>query len=138
MEILIAIAGLGIICLIAEIFNLRKAIVPVTIAGLLAVLGYTASKAILFGEKKQVLSGLAMKGSSYFNMVISDRYSLAFTALFILLAIFLVALSPEFHKNHKPKISDFVAIKLFLLTGAIAMVAFGNLSMFFLGIEVLS
>jgi NADH-quinone oxidoreductase subunit N len=135
MEILIAIAALGIICLIAEIFNLRKAIVPVTLVGLLAVGGYTAARAVTMGKD---IFGIAMNGKDYFNMILTDRYSLSFSALFILLTVFLVALSPDFHKNHKPKLSDFVAIKLFLLTGAIAMVAFGNLSMFFLGIEVLS
>ncbi|MES2486568.1 MAG: NADH-quinone oxidoreductase subunit N [Bacteroidota bacterium] len=136
MEILIAIAALGIICLIAEIFNLRKAIVPVTIIGLVAVLGYTVVRAVNVG--KDVIGGLAIDGTKYFNMVIADKYALAFSSLFILLTIFLVALTPDFHKNHKAKLSDFVAIKLFLLTGAIALVTFGNLSMFFLGIEILS
>jgi NADH-quinone oxidoreductase subunit N len=37
MNTLIAIIGLGVLCLLFEI--LRKAIVPVTIIGLLAVLG---------------------------------------------------------------------------------------------------
>lgn len=136
MEIVIAIAGLGILCLIAEIFNLRKAIVPVSILGLAAVFVYTALRAMKGG--KEVITGLAMDGKGYFNMILADKYALAFSSLFILLTIFLVALSPNFHKDHKPKISDFVATKLFLLTGAISMVAFGNLSMFFLGIEVLS
>lgn len=136
MEILIAIAGLGIICLIAEIFNLRKAIVPVSIVGLVAVFVYTAARAVKGG--KEVLAGVAMDGKGYYNMILADKYSLAFSSLFILLATFLIALSPDFHKDHKPKLSDFVATKLFLLTGAVAMVAFGNLSMFFLGIEVLS
>jgi NADH-quinone oxidoreductase subunit N len=136
MDILIAIAGLGILCLIAEIFDLRKAIVPVTIIGLLAVLGYSGAKALNNGA--DVIPGFGIDESKYFGMVITDNYALAFSSLFILLTIFLVALTPEFHKLHKPKISDFVAIKLFLLTGAIAMVSFGNLSMFFLGIEILS
>ncbi|KGO92265.1 NADH-quinone oxidoreductase subunit N [Flavobacterium subsaxonicum] len=134
MDILIAIAALGIICLIAEIFNLRKAIVPVTIIGLFAVLGHAVYKA-KFGT---TLLSFELDENQYFNMVVSDKYALGFSSLFILLTIFLVALTPDFHKEHKPKISDFVAIKLFLLTGAIAMVAFGNLSMFFLGIEILS
>lgn len=125
MYTLIAIAGLGLICLIAEIFNLRKAIVPVTILGLLGTLALTYSD---FGHQQ-----------SYFNnMVLTNNYSAAFTSLFIILAIFLIALTPDFHKEHKPKISDFVAIKLFLLAGAVAMVSFGNLAMFFLGIEILS
>lgn len=125
MNTLIAIAGLGIICLIAEIFNLRKAIVPVAILGLLATLGLTAAD-------------YDVKGSFYNNMIVNDNYGVLFSGLFIVLTVFLVALSPQFHKDHKAKISDFVAIKLFLLAGAVAMVTFGNLAMFFLGIEVLS
>jgi NADH-quinone oxidoreductase subunit N len=54
------------------------------------------------------------------------------------LTIFLVALGHNFYENHQNKISDFIAIKVFLLSGAVAMVSFGNLAMFFLGIEVLS
>jgi NADH-quinone oxidoreductase subunit N len=135
MDILIAIAGLGIICLVAEIFNLRKAIVPVTVAGLLAVLAFVGAK--IFSKNPDVL-GLGFDKEPYINMVINDKYALAFSALFILITAFLVALSPEFHKDHKAKLSDFVAIKLFLLTGAIAMISFSNLSMFFLGIEILS
>ncbi|MXN91469.1 NADH-quinone oxidoreductase subunit NuoN [Flavobacterium sp. Sd200] len=135
MDILIAIAGLGIICLVAEIFNLRKIIVPFTVAGLIALLGYTGAK--IFSKNPDIL-GTGLDGAPYNSMMASDKYGLAFSALFILISIFLVALSPEFHKEHKAKLSDFVAIKLFLLTGAIAMVSFTNLAMFFLGIEILS
>src|SRR5690606_30156159 len=55
-----------------------------------------------------------------------------------LLTIFLIAMSEDFYSDVRTKISDFVSIKLFLLAGGIAMVNFGNLAMFFLGIEVLS
>ena len=41
MNTLIAITGLGVLCLLFEILNFRKAIVPITIIGLLAVLGLT-------------------------------------------------------------------------------------------------
>ncbi|WP_159802379.1 NADH-quinone oxidoreductase subunit N [Flavobacterium sp. MK4S-17] len=125
MNTLIAIAGLGIVCLVAEIFNLRKAIVPVTIIGLLGIFGLN-------------WADYGTTATFYNNMVVIDKYGVSFSALFILLTIFLVALSPDFHKEHKTKISDFVAIKLFLLAGAVAMVNFGNLAMFFLGIEILS
>ena len=124
MNTLIAITGLGIICLIAEIFNFRKAIVPITIIGLLAVLGMP-------------YYGIPDAGT-FNNMIVPDNFGTAFTNLFIVLAIFLISLSPNFYSNRPSKLSDFVAIKLFLLTGAIAMVTFGNLAMFFLGIEVLS
>jgi NADH-quinone oxidoreductase subunit N len=71
-------------------------------------------------------------------MIVVNKFSVAFSSLFIVLTIFLVTLSHNFYKNHQSKLSDFIAIKIFLLSGAIAMVSFGNLAMFFLGIEVLS
>ena len=125
MNTLIAIIGLGVLCLLFEIFNLRKAIVPISIVGLLAVLGLTVSE---FG----------LAESYYNNMIVVSTFSSAFSALFIVLTIFLVALGHNFYENNQTKISDFIAIKIFLLAGAVAMVSFGNLAMFFLGIEVLS
>jgi NADH-quinone oxidoreductase subunit N len=125
MNTLIAITGLGIFCLLFEILNLRKAIVPITIVGLLAVLALNFSE---FGSTE----------SYYNNMITMSKFSTAFSSLFIVLTIFLVALSHNFYENHQNKISDFVAIKVFLLAGAVAMVSFGNLAMFFLGIEILS
>jgi NADH-quinone oxidoreductase subunit N len=125
MNTLIAISGLGIFSLIAEIFNARKVIVPITIIGLLAILGLN-------------VSNYNPLESYYNNMINVDKFAVIFSSLFIIITIFLVALGQEFYKNQATKISDYVAIKVFLLAGAIAMVSFGNLSMFFLGIEVLS
>jgi NADH-quinone oxidoreductase subunit N len=125
MNTLIAIIGLGVLCLLFEILNFRKAIIPVTIIGLLAILGLNISE-------------YNSPATYYNNMIIVNKFSVAFSSLFIILTIFLVALSHNFYKNHQSKISDYIAIKIFLLSGAVAMVSFGNLSMFFLGIEVLS
>ena len=71
-------------------------------------------------------------------MIVVSKFSSTFSSLFVVLTIFLVALSHNFYEKHQSKISDYIAIKIFLLAGAVAMVSFGNLSMFFLGIEVLS
>ena len=125
MDTLIATTALGVFCLLFEIFNLRKIIVPITIIGLVAILGLNISE---FGNQE----------SYYNNMIVVDKFSTAFSGLFIVLTIFLVALAHNFYENHQSKISDFVAIKVFLLAGCLAMVSFGNLAMFFLGIEILS
>lgn len=125
MDSLIAIIALGVFCLIAEIFNFRKAIIPVSIVGLLAVLGYS-------------WYSYTGDASYYNNMIVVNKFSLAFSTLFILLTVFIIALGSDFHKDHPTKFSDYIAIKIFLLSGAICMVSFGNLAMFFLGIEVLS
>ncbi len=125
MNTLIAIIGLGVLCLLFEIMNFRKAIIPVTILGLIGILGLT-------------LSELNSPATYYNNMIVVNKFSVAFSSLFIVLTIFLVALSDNFYEKHQTKISDYIAIKIFLLSGAVAMVSFGNLSMFFLGIEILS
>ncbi|WP_281636568.1 NADH-quinone oxidoreductase subunit N [Flavobacterium marginilacus] len=125
MTTLIAIVGLGILSLIFEIFDFRKAIIPVTIIGLLAILGLTVSE-------------FNSPASYYNNMIVVSKFSVSFSSLFIVLTIFLIALSHNFYDNHQSKLSDYIAIKIFLLAGAVSMVSFGNLAMFFLGIEILS
>lgn len=125
MITLIAISILGVLCLIAEIFNLRKLLVPIAILGLIIILGLT-------------IADYNTTASFYNNMIMVNTFSVTFSSLFIILTIFLVALSGDFYKENPTRISDFIAIKIFLLAGAVAMVSFGNLAMFFLGIEILS
>lgn len=125
MNTLIAITGLGVLCLLFEIFNFRKGIIPFTIVGLIASLALT-------------INDYGTTASFYNNMIVVNNFSVTFSSLFIVLTLFLVALSHNFYENQETKISDFIAIKIFMLSGAIAMVSFGNLAMFFLGIEILS
>ncbi|MBQ0117204.1 MAG: NADH-quinone oxidoreductase subunit N [Flavobacterium sp.] len=125
MNTLIAISLLGILCLLLEVFNLRKAIVPVTAVGLAATLVYT-------------ISLLGTNTSHYNNMVVTNKFTIGFSSLFIVLTLFLVLLSADFYQKTAHKIADYVSIKIFLLAGGIAMVSFGNMAMFFLGLEILS
>lgn len=125
MNTLIAISGLGIFCLFAEIINLRKLLLPISIFGLLVILGIT-------------LQDINTTQSFYNNMIVVNNYSVLFSSAFILITIFILLMSNDFYKNRPTKFSDFIAIKIFLLSGGVAMVSFGNLSMFFVGIEILS
>lgn len=125
MNTLIAIGGLAVLVLIAEIINLRKLIVPMTVIGLLAILGLS-------------LTNLGVEEAFFNNMIIVNTFSTMFSALFIVLTTFLVALSGDFYQKEYTKISDYVSLKLFLLMGAVSMVSFGNMAMFFLGLEILS
>ena len=133
MNTLIAITGLGVLCLLFEILNFRKAIIPAMIIGLLAVLGMSISDLNVLMN-----GGTVYNDPAYFNMIVVSKFSAAFSALFIVLGIFLITLAHDFYANHPTKISDFISIKIFMLAGAVAMVSFGNLAMFFLGIEILS
>lgn len=129
MSTLIAVSALGIVCLLLEILNLRKILVSVTLLALLGILGMTVA---------EFYSGEPFFYADRYNMIVSTSYSRGFSILFITLATLIIAMSPEFYKDKMEKIADYVSLKIFLLAGAIAMVSFVNLSMFFIGIEVLS
>lgn len=88
MNTLIAIIGLGVLCLLFEILNLRKAIIPFTIIGLLAILGLDISE-------------FNSPAAYYNNMIIVSKFSTAFSGLFIILTIFLVTLSHKFMRITK-------------------------------------
>lgn len=129
MSTLIAISALGIVVLLLEIFNLRKALVPVTLIGLIAILGMTVTEFYL---------GESFMAPDKYNMVVASGFSQGFSILFIILAILIIAMSPKFYQENFVKIADYVSLKVFMLAGAVAMVSFGNFAMFFLGLEVLS
>lgn len=129
MSTLIAISGLGIICLLLEILNLRKILIPVTLIGLIAVLGMTVTEFYL---------GSPFLGADKYNMVATTGFSQGFSILFIVLTILIITMSPKFYQEKLAKIADYVALKVFMLAGAVAMVSFGNFTMFFIGLEVLS
>lgn len=125
MSTLIALASLAVLILVLEIINLRKTIVPLTLVGLLVALG------INLGDFYTV-------ESFYNNMIVVNKSTILFNALFIVITFFIVALGQSFYKEQYDKISDYTSLKLFLLIGAYCMVSFGNLVMFFLGLEILS
>lgn len=129
MSTLIAISGLGIICLLLEILNLRKILVPIVLIGLIAALGMTITEFYL---------GESFMGADKYNMVVTSGFSQGFSILFIILALLIITMSPKFYQEKAVKIADYVSLKIFMLAGAVAMISFGNFAMFFIGLEVLS
>ncbi len=129
MSTLITISVLGIICLVLEIFNLRKIVVPFSLLALAGILGLNIA---------ELAVGHSFLTIESYGMLTESTSSKAFASLFILLAFFIVLMSPKFYADKIVKITDYVSLKIFLLAGAVAMISFGNLVMFFIGLEVLS
>src|SRR5579863_3089191 len=119
-------SALGLVCMIAELLNLRRFVLPIGIVGLLAIFGLNLNE---WG---------AGEHSYYHGMLLINNFSVAFSGLLILLGLFILILSGNFYKNEAGKISDYLTIIIFTLCGALALVTFGNMAMFFLGIEVMS
>jgi len=125
MNTLIYASCLGLLCMIAEIMDLRKILVSLVVIGL----------AVIFYFNFQDWNHL----STHFNqMVRIDNYSVAFSGLAIVLSGLVFVLSADFYKNDEKHISDYLAILVFILCGALIMFSFWNLVMLFLGIEILS
>jgi NADH-quinone oxidoreductase subunit N len=68
-------------------------------------------------------------------MIVVSKFSSAFSALFIILTIFLVTLSHKFYENHQTK---FLTLLPFFSCCRCCSHGFWNLACFFLGLEVLS
>ena len=64
---------LGILCMVAEMLNLRKLVWPLCVVGLFAIFGLN-------------LTGWNMNAPFYNNMFVIDNFSVAFSVLLILLA----------------------------------------------------
>ncbi len=131
MYTLIYTCCLGLFCLAAEILNLRKILVPVIIAGL-AVIFYV--NYLDWQQTAPVIIG----GMDMSHMMRIDPFSVAFSGLSIFTAALIFAMSSDFYKSEPHHLSDYLAILLFVLSGALVLFSYWNLVMLFLGIEIVS
>ncbi len=125
MNTIIYTSVLGFFCMLAEIFNLRKLIVPILVIGL----------AVIFGLN---LNDWNSNQAFFNNMLRVDNFSVAFSGLAIFVTLLVFILSTDFYANEQAHISDYMSILTFILVGALMMFSFANLTMLFLGIETLS
>jgi NADH-quinone oxidoreductase subunit N len=124
MRALIFTSSLGIIAMLAEIFGFKKHLWSIIIAGLVLTLGST----LLFDWNNPKV---------WYNMMYFDHYAAAFTSIILLLALVWFLVSKDQYE-HEFNISDHYSLILFSATGGIALTSFSDLSMLFLGIEILS
>ncbi len=124
MNAVYILSGLGIFSLISEIFNFRKLLFPVVLAGL------AASAIVLMMEWNTA--------ESYFsNMLTFDNYAVSFSVVIAIIALMWFMMSTDYFENNT-HVTDHFALVLFSLVGAVFMVSYSNLAMLFLGIEILS
>jgi NADH-quinone oxidoreductase subunit N len=125
MNALYIICGLGLVALLAEVFNLRK-----LLSGLILI-GLAAAVVAIIPDWNTA--------QPYFtNMVIFDNFALAFTALIIVISIFWFLMAGDYFNQDKAHQTDRASLILFTVFGGILMTSFNNMSILFLGIEVLS
>jgi NADH-quinone oxidoreductase subunit N len=124
MNALFVLCGLGVVSLLAEITSVKKGLWLVMVLGL-------AAAGILFSFDWGLNQG------HYSNMVVFDNFSLAYSMLISVSAIFWFFTSRPFFENDAYR-SDRSALIMFAVIGALLMIAFNNFAILFLGIEILS
>jgi len=123
MNALILLSLLGVISLLAEIFSFKKILYPVTLLGLATTFGVTLCD---WGNSQ-----------TYYNMIKVDDFSVSFS-LVILFVAFLWFIMAKDYVNDEENKTNYHSLVLFALVGALCMVSYTNMTMLFLGIEILS
>lgn len=124
MNILIILTGIGLVAMLSEIFRVRKVVYPVTIAGLIATI---AAVCMNWGTHQRFFS----------DMMFLDNYALGFTAVMVGTTLIWFLLNAGYMRDHEHE-TDYTALIIFALAGATVMVSYADLTMLFIGLEILS
>lgn len=123
MTALILLSSLGVIALLAEIFGFKKLLYPVVILGLITtfvlnLVDWNTSKA-------------------WYGMMLYDNFAVAFSSVLIGITTLWFIMAEGFFQEES-SLTDHFALILFALAGGVVMVSYTNMTMLFLGIEILS
>ena len=131
MNTLIYTIGLGLFCMLAEILNLRKILIPVILIGLSVIFYINLSG-------WDINAPVTLAGMDMMHMMRVDKYAMGFSALAIFISAMIFMMSYDYYKNEQHYISDYLTVMVFALVGALVLFSYWNLAMLFLGIEILS
>ncbi len=122
---LIIISLTAILILFLGLYRAQKAIIPVSVLGLSAALFFSIND--------------WDTNLYYFNqMVLMDNFAIAFGALVIVSTLLILISSKGYFERISTNVAEYVSLILFALVGVLAMVSYQNLSMLFIGIEIMS
>ncbi len=122
---IIIISLLAIAILFLGLYKLNRAIIPFSIVGLSAAIASYA---------------MAWNNPIYYfnNMIFVDNYAISFSILTIVTTILILLLSPGYFEKISTNVAEYVSMILFSLVGVLCMVSYNDLSMLFIGIEIMS
>ncbi|MEI6124179.1 MAG: NADH-quinone oxidoreductase subunit N [Bacteroidota bacterium] len=125
MNALIALSVLAIIVMFFGVMKKKTVLLPIVLVGLLLVFVLN-------------IRDWGTNVHYYNQMYIADNFSIAFNAVLIFGTFLVFMFAGLYYKTVQRPLEDIYALFLFSLVGALVMTSFGNLVMFFVGIETLS
>jgi len=124
MNIIITIAVTALVVLYAGLFKAKKALLPLTIIGLLT------SLAFVFTSWNTNIT--------YYGMMQMDNFAFAFAGITIVGTLFIFLLTQNYFAANSDNIAEYFTLILFSLAGIVIMVSYQNMSMLFIGLEIMS
>ncbi len=124
MNIIITISITAFIVLYAGLFKAKKALLPLTVVGLLTALGFTI--------------GTWNGNAVHFGMMQTDNFALAFSGICIVGTLLIFLLTQNYFHAKSDNVAEYFTLILFALAGMIMMVSYKNMAMLFVGLEIMS
>src|SRR5665647_655895 len=125
MQAIVALTILAVLVMFFGVRKRKKVLLPLLFVGLIITMILNISE---WGTNVH-----------YFNeMFIADNFSIAFSSVLILIGILIFMFAIIYYKGVERPLEDVYALILFALIGGIVMASFGNLILFFIGLETLS
>src|SRR6201991_991656 len=128
MNTLIILSVLPILVLYLGLYKAKNALLPVTVLGLLVALGCAVMEWTKHNDARPI----------YHGMMLFDNFAVAFSVITIASTILILLLSKEYFEKISTHVAEYYAIILFSLAGIIVMLSYNNLTMLFIGIEIMS
>lgn len=128
MDVIITISLLAILVLYLGLFKASKSLLPVSIVGLIVALGLTLNHWDWANNARTIFSG----------MLLFNNFAVAFSSLAILSTILIFLLSKDYFERISSNVAEYYTIILFSLVGILVISSYHNLSMLFIGIEIMS
>ena len=126
MGAIITLSLLGILVLYLGLYKAKSLLLPVSLLGLVAALGF------------EVAAWNNGGSPIYKGMVLFDNFALAFSIVCIVITGLVLLLSKEYFSAISKNVAEYYCLILFSLTGALMVCSYHNFAMLFIGIEVMS
>ena len=127
MNALIATSLLGLFAMISEIIGLKKWVWSISTIGIAGILGLTVYEAMIG------TSGV------FYGMIEQTHFSSIFSGLLLTITLLWFLLSKDHYRDgNQANPSDQSALIIFATVGGLILTSYTNLTMLFLGIEILS
>ncbi|MBY0245104.1 MAG: NADH-quinone oxidoreductase subunit N [Sphingobacteriaceae bacterium] len=124
MNIIITIAVTALVVLYAGLFKAKKALLPLTLVGLITALTFVITS--------------WNKNTNHYEMLQMDNFAVAFSGLIILGTGFVFLLTQNYFAKNSDNVAEYFTLILFALSGMIMMVSYKNMAMLFVGVEIMS